>query len=203
MLYKRFMTDNANFLKDYVLNGEELTILKYPHPTLKKKGVQVEVFDENLRIFIKNLLFTMYHTKGIGLAAPQVGKSLRIFVLDVDYKKEKVTSPDGSEKTIFKNFNPQVFINPSFTKKEGEILCEEGCLSLPGIYEEVKRAKNIQVEYFDIWGNKQVCDAEGLYSVCIQHENDHLDGIVFLERLSLIKRNLLKKKFIKNQALST
>ena len=194
------MTDNGNFLKDYVLEGKELQILQYPNPILKKKALEVTNFDEELRLFIKNLLFTMYTSKGIGLASPQVGKSLRIFVLDVDYKKEKVTGPDGSEKTVFKNFNPQVFINPIFTQKEGEVICEEGCLSLPGIYEEVKRAKNIQVEYFDIWGNKMTCGAEGLYAVCIQHENDHLDGIVFLERLSLIKRNLLKKKFIKNQA---
>lgn len=197
------MTDNGNFLLDYVLEGEELDILKYPNPILKKKGSVVEIFDSELRIFIKNLLYTMYISKGIGLASPQVGKSFRIFVLDIDYKKEKVTGPDGREKTNFKDFNPQVFINPVFIKKEGEVLCEEGCLSLPGIFEEVKRAKNVQVEYFDMFGNKQVCDAEGLYSVCIQHENDHLDGIVFLERLSLLKRNILKKKFLKTQALSS
>ncbi len=197
------MTDNGNFLQDYVLEGEELEILKYPNPTLKKKGLVVNVFDIHLQSFIKNLLYTMYLSKGIGLAAPQVGKSLRIFVLDIDYKKEKVTGSDGREKTTFKDFNPQVFINPVFTKKEGEILCEEGCLSLPGIFEEVKRSKNIQVEYQDMFGNKQVCDAEGLYSVCIQHENDHLDGIVFLERLSLLKRNILRKKFLKTQVLSS
>ncbi len=197
------MTDNGNFLQDYVLEGEELEILKYPNPTLKKKGSVVEIFDVHLQLFIKNLIYTMYHSKGIGLAAPQVGKSLRIFVLDIDYKKEKVTGPDGREKTNFKDFNPQVFINPVFTKKEGEILCEEGCLSLPGIFEEVKRSKNIQVEYQDMYGNKQVCDAEGLYSVCIQHANDHLDAIVFLERLSLLKRNILRKKFLKNQVLSS
>ena len=197
------MTDNGNFLKDYVFEGEELEILKYPNPFLKKKGSAVEIFDIELRLFVKNLLYSMYVSKGIGLAAPQVGKSLRIFVLDIDYKKEKVTGPDGREKTNFKDFNPQVFINPVFIRKEGEVLCEEGCLSLPGIFEEVKRAKNVQVEYYDMFGNKQVCDAEGLYSVCIQHENDHLDGIVFLERLSLLKRNILKKKFLKTQALSS
>ena len=197
------MTDNANFLRNYVLEGQELNIIKYPDPILKKKGLEVHSFDDDLRLFLKNLLYTMYISKGIGLAAPQVGKSHRIFVLDIDYKKERITKADGSEKTIFSNFNPKVFINPVFTKKEGEILCEEGCLSLPGIFEEVKRAKDIQVEYFDMWGEKQICDAEGLYSVCIQHENDHLDGIVFLDRLSLLKRNLLKKKFMKNQVLSS
>jgi peptide deformylase len=187
-------------LKDYVLQGEKLNIIKYPNPILKKKASDVLVFDEELRVFIKNLLFTMYNSKGIGLAAPQIGKSLRIFVLDIDYQKEKITNPDGSESTILKNFNPQVFINPNFIKKEGEIICEEGCLSLPGIFEEVRRSKNIKVEYFDMWGNIMTCEAEGLHAVCIQHENDHLEGIIFLERLSLLKRNLLKKKFIKNQA---
>jgi peptide deformylase len=194
------MTNNGNFLKDYVLQGEKLNIIKYPNPILKKKASDVLVFDEELRVFIKNLLFTMYNSKGIGLAAPQIGKSLRIFVLDIDYQKEKITNPDGSESTILKNFNPQVFINPNFIKKEGEIICEEGCLSLPGIFEEVRRSKNIKVEYFDMWGNIMTCEAEGLHAVCIQHENDHLEGIIFLERLSLLKRNLLKKKFIKNQA---
>ncbi len=194
------MTNNANFLENYVLEGDELHILKYPNPLLKKKAVDVEFFDDELRTLVKNLLYTMYISKGIGLAAPQIGKSLRVFVLDVNFEREKITLADGSEKTNLKNFNPQVFINPTFVKKEGEIICDEGCLSIPGVFEEVRRAKFIEVEFFDMWGNKKSIRSEGLQSVCIQHENDHLDGIVFLERLSLLKRNLLKKKFLKNQA---
>ncbi|TNF31228.1 MAG: peptide deformylase [Deltaproteobacteria bacterium] len=193
------METAEDFLKNYQLEGEELTIYTYPAPVLKEVAKPVENFDQELETLIKNMLYTMYQAPGIGLAAPQVGVSKRIFVMDIDFDREEVTNADGTEEYRLSNFNPRVFINPIISNKEGEILYEEGCLSVPGIYEEVKRAEKIHVEYQDVKGNKHTLDADELLSICIQHENDHLDGIVFLERLSMIKRNFLTKKYLKNK----
>lgn len=188
-----------NFLENYQLAGEELRIYTYPSPILKEVAKPVEEFNSELEVLVKNMLFTMYQAPGIGLAAPQVGVSKRIFVMDIDFDREEVTNADGEEETRLSNFHPRVFINPVISNKEGEILYEEGCLSVPGIYEEVKRAEKIHVEYQDVKGNKHTLDADELLSICIQHENDHLDGIVFLERLSMIKRNFLTKKYMKKK----
>ena len=193
------METAEEFLKNYQLEGEELRIFTYPAPVLKEVASAVENFDNDLEVLIKNMLFTMYQAPGIGLAAPQVGVSKRIFVMDIDFDREEVTNADGSTDYKLSNFNPRVFINPVISNKDGEILYEEGCLSVPGIYEEVKRAEKIHVEYQDIAGNKHTLDADELLSICIQHENDHLDGIVFLERLSMIKRNFLTKKYMKKK----
>ena len=189
-----------DFLKNYKLEGQKLKIVKYPDPILKKKSVPVTEFNGNLKSLIKDLLFTMYKAPGIGLAAPQVGVSQRIFVMDIDYNREKITNAQGIERMELSDFNPRVFINPVLTDQQGEFLYEEGCLSLPGIFENVKRFQSIKVSYQDLDGNPKSIEAEGLFSVCLQHENDHLEGVVFLERLSLIKKNLLKKKFLKSQA---
>jgi peptide deformylase len=191
-----------NFLENYQLEGSELEIVKYPDPVLRKVATPVTEFDDELRSLVKDMLYTMYKAPGLGLAAPQVGKSLRLFVMDTDYKREEVTDANGDETYKLSEFNPKVFINPIFKNPEGEILYEEGCLSLPGIFEKVKRPEKITVEYQDMWGVKHTEVAEGVYSVCLQHENDHLEGIVFLERLSLLKKNLLRKKFLKSQAMA-
>jgi len=137
----------------------------------------------------------MYKAPGIGLAAPQIGLSKRIFVLDVDYTREE-TSEDSGEY-ILADFNPQIFINPKIIDKEGEIIYQEGCLSLPDIYEDVKRFETIHVEYQDTKGQSHKIEAHELLSICIQHENDHLDGIVFIDRLSNLKKTFFKKKLIK------
>ncbi len=188
-----------NFLENYKLEGEKLDIFTYPAPILKKVAAPVTEFNEELRSHIKNMLYTMYHAPGVGLAAPQVGLGLRFFVIDVWFNREKVTLADGSEEYRLSDFNPMVFINPVFKKKEGEIIHEEGCLSVPGVYEDVKRAEAVIVEYQDMFGNTQEIEADELLSVCLQHENDHLDGIVFIERLSFLKKQLIEKKFLKNQ----
>ena len=193
------MNTTKDFLENYQLEGEKLKVYTYPAPVLKKKGLPVEKFDDSLVKLVKNMLFTMYHAPGIGLAAPQVGESLRLFVLDIDFKREKITEADGTVNYKLSEFNPRVFINPTFKKKNGEILYEEGCLSVPGIYEKVKRAEEIIVEYQDLTGETKTLEAHSTLSVCIQHENDHLDGIVFLERLSLMKRKLLTKKYLKHK----
>lgn len=188
-----------NFLDQYLLEGEKLTIHTYPSPVLKKVATPVTEFNEELRLLIKNMLYTMYHAPGIGLAAPQVGVSKRFFVLDIWFDREKVTLSDGSEEYRLSNFKPMVFINPIFKNKEGEVIHEEGCLSVPGVFEDVKRAEFVTVEYFDMFGNFQTLEADELLSVCLQHENDHLDGIVFIERLSFLKKQLIEKKFLKQQ----
>jgi len=184
---------------NYNPQGKLLEIFTYPEPVLKKVAKPVTVFDEELKTLCLDMLYTMYQAPGIGLAAPQVGKSIRLFVMDIDYDREKVTRADGAIDFQLSNFNPLIFINPVIENKEGEILYQEGCLSVPGIYEDVKRAESILVKFQDWEGNHHSIEANDLLSVCIQHENDHLEGIVFLERLSLIKRNLLTKKFLKQK----
>ncbi|MFZ8933197.1 MAG: peptide deformylase [Bacteriovoracaceae bacterium] len=185
--------------KEYTLEGERLKIFTYPSPILKKKAKNVEVFDEDLQVLIKNMLYTMYLSPGIGLAAPQIGLSKRIFVIDTQYKRNKKLNAQGKEEIEYSNFNPMVFINPVLETSGDIINWEEGCLSVPGVYEEVKRKEFVKVHYQDIHGNPQVIEAKELLSICIQHENDHLDGIIFIEKLSLIKRNLVTKKFLKKK----
>lgn len=181
--------------ENYKLEGEKLKIHTYPDPVLTTKATDVEEFNEELKTLCKNMLYTMYHAPGIGLAAPQVGLSKRIFVVDVDFDREE-TSEDSGEYEL-SNFHPKVFINPVIKEKDGEIVYQEGCLSLPGVFEDVKRFEKIVVEYQDTDGNKHEMTATELLSICIQHENDHLDGIVFLDRLSVLKKNFFKKKLTK------
>ncbi|MCR9205169.1 MAG: peptide deformylase, partial [Halobacteriovoraceae bacterium] len=185
--------------KDYSPAGETLKVFTYPSPVLKKVADPVTEFNEELKALCKNMLFTMYQAPGIGLAAPQVGISKRLFVMDIDYSREKVTRADGTSDYELHGFTPLIFINPVIENKKGEILYQEGCLSVPGIYEDVKRAETILVKFQDWDGNHHQINADQLLSVCIQHENDHLDGIVFLERLSLLKKNLLTKKYMKKK----
>lgn len=191
--------NEAQAFENYKLEGKLLKIFTYPSAILKKVAEPVTVFDENLKILVKNMLFTMYQAPGIGLAAPQVGESIRLFVMDINFDRDESTNIDGSTSYNYSNFSPLVFINPEIEKIEGEILYEEGCLSVPGIYEKVKRAEKIRVKFKDINGNDQSLEVDETLSVCIQHENDHLDGILFLERLSPLKRNFLTKKFLKSQ----
>lgn len=185
--------------KDYRPQGKLLEIFTYPAPVLKKVADPVTEFNAELKELCLDMLYTMYEAPGIGLAAPQVGKSIRLFVMDIDYNRKKVTRADGSIDFELSNFNPLIFINPVIENKEGEILYQEGCLSVPGIYEDVKRAESIVVKFQDWEGNHHCMEPHELLSVCIQHENDHLDGIVFLERLSMLKKNLLTKKFMKQK----
>ncbi len=186
-------------MENYTLEGELLPIFTYPAPVLKKVAEPVTHFDDELKVLIRNMLYTMYKAPGIGLAAPQVGISKRIFVIDIDFDREEVTLADGSTDYRLSNFNPRVFINPVFKNKKGEQICEEGCLSVPGVYVDVKRALELDVEYLDVNGNKHTLSANELLAVCLQHENDHLDGIVFFDRISLLKKQLLTKKYLKSK----
>lgn len=161
-----------------------LEILKYPDPRLKNRAEPVQVFDLELHQLLDEMAETMYAADGIGLAAPQVGRSYRLFVIDLgqgEHKKGKLYE----------------FINPELSDGEGTIAFEEGCLSVPGFTEEVNRKEKIRVTYQDRNGKKMELMAEGLLAVAIQHENDHLDGILFVDKLSPLKRRLMKKKLQK------
>ena len=186
-------------LENYKLKGEHLSIVTYPDPILSRAAEPVTDFTKDLEHLVKDMLFTMYHAPGIGLAAPQIGQSIRLFVLDVDYERETVTNSSGKEEVRLSDFNPQVFINPVITGTSGSTTYEEGCLSVPGVYEDVKRFQTIHVKYQDLKGNFHEIVADDMLAICLQHENDHLDGIVFIERLSNLKKNFYKKKMIKEK----
>ncbi len=186
-------------VENYRLEGKKLPIFTYPDQVLSAMAAPVTEFNTDLEKLVKDMLFTMYHAPGIGLAAPQVGVSQRIFVLDVDYDREVVTNSEGLDEVRMSNFNPMILINPIISGTSGATTFEEGCLSVPGVYEEVKRYKSIHVKYRDLKGAELELNADDLLSICIQHENDHLDGIVFIERLSNLKKNFYKKKMQKEK----
>jgi peptide deformylase len=187
-------------IENYKLDGDRLPIVTYPDPVLSTKALPVTDFNADLEKLVKNMLFTMYHAPGIGLAAPQVGVGQRIFVLDVDYDREVVTNPEGKDEVRMSNFNPMILVNPIISGTSGTTTYEEGCLSVPGVYEEVNRYKSIHVKYQNLKGEMLELEADDLLSICIQHENDHLDGVVFIERLSNLKKNFYKKKLQKEKS---
>ena len=163
----------------------KLKILEFPDPRLRTKATPVEAVDDDLRALIADMFETMYAAPGIGLAATQVDVHKRLLVADI--------SPDQSE--------PHAFINPEILEKDGVIVSDEGCLSVPGYYEEVERAEHIRLRYLDRNGEAQTMEAEGLLAVCIQHEIDHLDGKLFVDYLSEAKRQRIRKKLMKERRL--
>lgn len=160
-----------------------LQILHFPHPILKKKAKSVEKIDETIRQLVRDMTETMYAAPGVGLAAPQVGHSLRVAVLDLN----RAVQPKGLI----------VLINPEIVASEGECTWDEGCLSIPEYNEEVKRKKKVVVRYTDLEGKPQETIGEELLAIVLQHEIDHLDGILFIDRLSRIKRDFIKKRLQK------
>ncbi len=167
---------------------ETLPILLAPDPRLKAKTRLVEARDrEAVRALLPRMLATMYAAPGIGLAAPQVGVELRLAVVDL--------RPD--EKPA-----PIALINPRIEQKSREeVTREEGCLSIPGHYAEVTRPEKVVVSYEDIEGRRHRIEAEGLLATCLQHEIDHLDGILFVDHLSALKRNMILRKMVKEKRL--
>ncbi len=160
-----------------------LNILEFPDPRLRTKATAVEIVDDKLRALIDDMFETMYAAPGIGLAATQVDVHRRLLVTDV--------TSDKSE--------PHVLINPEIIEKDGVTVSDEGCLSVPGYYEEVERAEHIRVRFLDRNGEQQEMEAEGLLAVCIQHEMDHLEGKLFVDYLSEAKRQRIRKKLEKNR----
>jgi len=161
----------------------KLTILEFPDPRLRKKAAPVDAVDDELRTLIDDMFETMYGAPGIGLAATQVDVHRRLLVADVSADKE----------------DPHVFINPEILEKDGVTVTEEGCLSVPGYYEEVQRAEHIRLRYLDRDGRECEGEFEGLLAVCIQHEIDHLDGKLFVDYLSEAKRSRIRKKLEKER----
>jgi peptide deformylase len=163
-----------------------LPILRYPDPRLHTKAKPVEAVDAGVRKLVADMLETMYAAPGIGLAATQVDVHRRVLVLDVTEDKSR----------------PLAFINPEILWREGECVGEEGCLSVPGIYETVKRSERIKVRALNAEGQDFELEADGLLAVCIQHEMDHLDGKVFVEYLSRLKLNRIKAKLAKQARIT-
>jgi len=163
-----------------------LHILRYPDPRLRLISTPVEVVDDEIRQLLDDMLETMYAAPGIGLAAPQVDVTKRVITVDV--------SPKGN--------SPVCLINPEIIELNGVEMMEEGCLSVPGFHENVERADHIKVRALDRDGQSFEMEAEGLLSVCIQHETDHLDGKLFVDYLSEIKRKRIQKKMEKQRRFS-
>ncbi len=158
-----------------------LKILHFPDPRLHTVAKPVATVDDTIRQLAANMAETMYAAPGIGLAATQVDQHVRLIVVDVSEEKNRLLT----------------FINPRIVLKEGEAVREEGCLSVPGIYDKVSRAEHIRVQALNLRGEPFEMDATGLLGVCIQHEMDHLDGKVFVEYLSRLKQTRIRHKLLK------
>jgi len=160
-----------------------LTILEFPDPRLRRVARPVDAVSDRERKLAADMLETMYDARGIGLAATQVNEGVRLLVLDLSETRD----------------DPKVFINPEITERVGSQTCEEGCLSVPGVYAEVDRAERIRVRSLGLDGEPFELDADGLLAVCIQHEIDHLDGKVFVDYLSPLKRRMVEKRLKKQK----
>lgn len=185
----------------------KLKIYTYPDDVLAKKAQPIQRVEKKLYSVADDMLETMYHAPGIGLAANQVGLLQRILVIDVDYDLDDLE--DGEEpqagaevvgKNVFRNKKPQIIINPIITFKEGSILFSEGCLSVPEFTAEVKRAEKLKLSYQDVDGLTRTLSADGILAVAIQHEMDHLDGKLFIDRLSPLKKEIVRKRLRQERA---
>ena len=165
------------------------TILHYPDKRLRNKGLTVTDFGPELSALIDDMAETMYAAPGVGLAAPQIGVSKRIFIIDI-------ATGDDEPSDL------RVFINPEFVEMHGTLYFEEGCLSFPGVHEEVKRAERVKVRAQDVNGEFFELEADGLLAVAIQHENDHLNGELMIDHLSLLKRRMVHRAMAKRAAAS-
>jgi peptide deformylase len=162
-----------------------LEIVKYPHPVLKKRAKEVDRIDDKVKKLIRDMAETMYQANGIGLAACQVGVSQRVIVVDV--------SPIDPTQTFF------AMINPEIISEEGEVDHEEGCLSVPDCFEKVRRRANLQVRGLSPEGKEMEVACEGIQAIALQHEIDHINGILILDRVSRLKREIYRNKLKKEK----
>lgn len=160
-------------------------ILHYPDPRLRRQALPVDTVDDETRTLIDDMAETMYQAPGMGLAAPQIDVSKRVLVLDISEARNDL----------------RVFVNPELLTQEGEQTMEEGCLSVPGVYEEVTRAEKVTVRALGGDGKPFELEADGLLATCVQHEIDHLDGKLFVDYLSRLKQQRVRKKLEKQQRL--
>lgn len=159
-----------------------LELVLYPDPKLKEVSSEIQTIDDEIRELLNNMVETMYDAPGIGLAAPQIGKNIRAIVVDVGEEKGK---------------NLLKLINPEIIESSGETKTEEGCLSIPGVSEIVTRPSNVTIRALDEHGKQVELSADGLLAVCLQHEIDHLDGILFIDHLSKLKMRMVQGKLKK------
>lgn len=177
-----------------------LKVVEWPSKVLETKSEEVTVFDDSLREFVQDMHDTMDHAQGIGLAANQVGKAVRVITILIPWTESRYSDQeDQKEPWHDKRFT---FINPVITKKQGKFRWQEGCLSFPEIFEFVDRSEEVWVSAQDENGKTFEVHATGLFSVCLQHEIDHIDGIVFINRMSRLKSSLVKKKLSKRKRVS-
>ena len=162
-----------------------LKVLEFPDPRLRNKAQPVTNFDSDLQTLINDMFETMYAAPGIGLAATQVDVHQRLLVVDVSSEKNE----------------PLALINPEIVSSTGNLITEEGCLSVPGFYAEVERAEQVLVRYADVRGESRQEEFDGLKAVCVQHEMDHLDGRLFVDYLSEAKRQRVRKRLLKERRL--
>jgi peptide deformylase len=163
-----------------------LPIIVAPDPRLKIKARSVKTVDDKLRRLLDDMVETMHDAPGIGLAAPQIGESIRAIVVDI--------AKDGEKSA------PMKLVNPEITWASDEMQpWEEGCLSLPEHYAEVERPKEVKIRYLDETGAQKELHAKGLLSVCIQHEMDHLEGVLFVDHISALRRNMILRKLVKQK----
>ena len=163
-----------------------LPILRFPDPRLKTVAVPVEKIDDGIRRLARDMAETMYEAPGIGLAATQVDVHQQLIVIDASETRDELL----------------VLVNPQLVESDGSQVCEEGCLSVPGIYDKVERAEHVVVRFLDLDGKTQTVEADGLLAVCLQHEMDHLQGRVFVEHLSLLKQMRIKAKLAKQSRIT-
>ncbi|MBF0287174.1 MAG: peptide deformylase [SAR324 cluster bacterium] len=163
-----------------------LNVYTFPDPVLKQTAKTIATFDEELQKLADNMLDTMYGFNGIGLAANQVGILKRLVVIDIYSGEEDISKRE-----------PHIFVNPAIVEKKGEVISEEGCLSVVEFNAEVKRSESLTLEYQDFIGELHQIQADGLLAICLQHELDHLDGILFIDHLSPLKQKIIKKKLTK------
>ena len=175
----------------------KLEILKYPDPRLRKKGEPVKVVTPELKKLAEDMLETMYDSRGIGLAAAQVNVQVRLVVIDTRPTENGRYKPEEMTELEQKIQQPLILFNPEVVKKKEKITYDEGCLSVPTYFETVERAKVIEVTAMDIDGKPMRFEVDGLLGICIQHEIDHLDGKLFIDRLSTIKSARIKSKIKK------
>lgn len=167
----------------------------WPDPALKEIAKPVTRVDERIRTLVADLFDTMYEAHGVGLAATQIAEPFRVLVIDLDPKKSVKEDPSYAEQLKKWGFaGPRAFINPEIIESSGSIVWDEGCLSVPGITDEVERKETVVVRFLDLDGQSVTLEAHGLFAVALQHEMDHLDGKVFVEYLSKLKRDVIKRK---------
>lgn len=170
-----------------------LEILTFPDPRLAERSLPVEEVTDETRQLIDDMLETMYLAEGVGLAAPQIGVLQRIIVVDCGKRENEDERPLTPAE-------PYTVINPVVVEKDGQIVWEEGCLSVPGYTDEVQRAATVRVEGLNRDGEKISIEADGLLAVCLQHEIDHLEGVLFVDHLSRLKQSMVKKRLKKRAA---